>query len=344
MKARKKKIGLKEIAEEAGVSIATVSYVLSQKKNSRVSADMTEKIEKIAKELNYQPNRIAQSLKSGKTYTIGLVVADISNPFFSNIARIVEDEASKFNYTVIFGSFDEKADKSIHLLKFLSNRQVDGFIFAPAGGSEEQITFLTEQGIPFVLIDRYYPHIDTNYVAIDNFKASYQATEHLLLTGNKKIGMISFGTEFHHMKERVRGYREALEKNGVEGDGAWFKEIDVSQVEEGVAPAIDTMLKGSNPIEALFFATNSLAIVGLKHLNKLDLKIPDDVRIVSFDEGEAFDFFYCPLTHIRQPLAKMARQAVDILVEQITRPELPNRQVSLEAELIQRESSIKESF
>ena len=139
---KKKKVGLKEIAKDAGVSIATVSYVLSKGKNSRVSVEMSKKIEKIAKDLNYQPNRIAQSLKSGKTFTIGLIVADISNPFFAHIARIIEDEASKSNYTVIFGSSDEKPDKTMHLLEFFANRQVDGFILAPSRDSKKQILFL----------------------------------------------------------------------------------------------------------------------------------------------------------------------------------------------------------
>lgn len=338
---KKKKVGLKEIAKDAGVSIATVSYVLSKGKNSRVSVEMSKKIEKIAKDLNYQPNRIAQSLKSGKTFTIGLIVADISNPFFAHIARIIEDEASKSNYTVIFGSSDEKPDKTMHLLEFFANRQVDGFILAPSRDSKKQILFLQERGIPFVLIDRYFPEIETNYVAIDNYEASYKATERLVNTGNTRIGMIAYDTPLFHMKERIRGYEEALGNKSIERNKKWLKEIDVSNIQREVAPAIEDLLNGQQGIEALFFATNTLAIAGLKHLEQLNLKVPDDLRIVSFDEGEAFDFFYCPLTHVRQPLAEMGKKAVEILIEQITEPENTKQKISLNAELVLRQSCRK---
>ncbi len=335
---KQKKIGLKDIAKEANVSVATVSYVLSDIATGRVGTAMTSKIKKIAKNLNYRPNRVAQSLKSGKTLTIGLVVADISNPFFGHIARIVEDRASMYNYTVIFGSSDEKPKKSMHLLEFLTNRQVDGFILAPTEGSEDQIAFLQQQNIPFVLIDRYFPKIDTNYVVIDNFRASYEATERLIHTGNSKIGMMAYGTDFYHMRQRVEGYEAALKKNGITRQVHWLKEIDVSKVKTEVGLAIAEMLDGADAVEAIFFATNTLAINGLKHFGEMGIKVPTDIRVVSFDEGEAFDFFYCPLTYIKQPLIQLAEHAVTILIEQIADQEAPTRHVALNAELIVRES------
>src|SRR5690606_5499858 len=130
-----------------------------------------------AAELNYQPNQIAKSLKSGKSFTIGLIVADISNPFFANIARTIEDEAKKDNYTVIFGSSDENAEKSKDLIDVLVKRQVDGFIIAPTENSETQIEYLIKANIPFVLIDRYFPGIESNYVVTDNHQAAYDATK-----------------------------------------------------------------------------------------------------------------------------------------------------------------------
>ena len=340
---KKKKIGLKDIASRAEVSIATVSYVLSNGKNNRVSAKMAEKIKAIAKDLNYRPNQIAQSLKSGKTKTIGLIVADISNPFFSHIARIIEDVASQYDYTVIFGSSDERPEKTMRLLEFLADRQVDGFILAPTGGHTEQVSFLKERDIPFVLIDRHFPDLETDYVVIDNFKASYRAIERLIKTGNRRIGMIAYGTELYHMRERVRGYTEALKDYDIEREVDWLKIVDVTRIEEDVPPIIEKMFSGDNTIEALFFATNTLAIAGLKRLGSLNVKIPSDLRIVSFDEGEAFDFFYCPLTYLRQPLDAMGRNAVEILVEKISTPEVPKRKVILEAELRIRQSCALET-
>jgi len=333
----KKKVSLKDIAKKVGVSTATVSYVLSKGKNSRVSEEVSEKVKKAAQELNYQPNQIAKSLKMGKTFTIGLVVADISNPFFANIARIIEDEAKKLNYTVIFGSSDEKADKSWDLIQFLMNRQVDGFIIAPTEGSEKQIKHLKDNNIPFVLIDRRFPKIESNYVVIDNFKAAFTAVDRLIETGNKKIGMIAYSSALHHMTERIRGYREALSNKSLERKNSWLHEIDYSGIEEGVKEAIDAMLDKNDRVDALFFATNTLAVYGLRYLNKLKHVVGRDIAIVSFDEGEAFDFYYCPLTYVKQPLLELGSNAVRILTNHISKV-AKNEQVSLEAKLIVRES------
>lgn len=225
--------------------------------------------------------------------------------------------------------------------KFLSNRQVDGFILAPTEGSEDQIVFLQEQNIPFVLIDRYFPEIKTNYVIIDNFKASYEATERLIRTGNKKIGMIAYGIGFYHMKQRVHGYQKAVQKFGLNQEPNYLAEIDVSNVQKEVENAIDRMLVDEIRVDAIFFATNTLTVNGLRYLGELGLKVPDDIRIVNFDAGEAFDFFYSPLTHIKQPLANMGKMAVNILVAQIENPNLDLQQISLPTQLIVRESCSK---
>lgn len=335
---KRKKTSLKDIAKKVGVSTATVSYVLSKGKESKVSEAVSKKVKEAAKELNYQPNQIAKSLKSGKTYTIGLIVADISNPFFSHIARIIEDEAAHLNYNVIFGSSDEKAEKSDNLIQFLINRQVDGFIIAPAEGSEKQIQALKDQDIPFVLIDRYFPEIPSNYVVIDNYKAAYQGVSRLIKTGNKKIAIIAYSTSLQHMCERVKGYKQALLENQLEYRENWVKEIDFTSIEGEMKTTLDEMLLSEEPIDAIFFATNTLAVHGLKYIDKLKLKVPNDVAIVSFDEGEAFDFYYCPLTYLKQPLGEFGKQSVRILTEHIANGELKQEHVQLDAELIIRKS------
>ncbi|MAZ28046.1 MAG: LacI family transcriptional regulator [Cytophagaceae bacterium] len=334
----KRKTSLKDIAKKVGVSTATVSYVLSKGKESKVSVGMSEKIKKVAKELNYQPNQIAKSLKSGKTFTIGLIVADISNPFFANFARIIEDEAAHLNYTVIFGSSDEKAGKSWDLIQFLLNRQVDGFIIAPTEGSEIHIQYLKEQHIPFVLIDRYFPKINTNYVVINNYKASYEAVERLINPGNKKIGMLAYDTSLHHMQERIRGYQAAMKDNGLNLKESWLKKINFDNIKEEVRYAIDDILNGQDPVDALFFATNTLAVQSLKYIDELKYKIPADLAIISFDEGEAFDFYYCPLTFVKQPLIEFGKKAVKVLTEQIADPTKKEEHICLNAELIIRKS------
>ena len=175
-----KKIALKDIAQQVGVSVALVSYVLNGKeKEARISTEMSDRIRKTAIELNYQPNMIAKSLKSGKTNTIGLIVADISNPFFSGIARIIEDEAKKHNYVVIFGSSDENAKNQQDLIDVFLNRLVDAFIIAPTSGTEKQIQDIKNRNVPVILIDRYFPGIDVDCVHINNFMAAGKAVQKL---------------------------------------------------------------------------------------------------------------------------------------------------------------------
>ncbi|WP_118196007.1 LacI family DNA-binding transcriptional regulator [Albibacterium indicum] len=336
----KKRVSIKDIAEAAGVSTALVSYVLNNKeKEARVGKEMAIKIREIAKQLNYQPNQLAKSLKSGKSYTIGLIVADISNPFFSNIARTIEDEAKKNNYTVIFGSSDENAEKSKDLIDVLINRQVDGFIIAPTENSEEQIQNLEDRGIPLVLIDRYFPDIPTNYVVTDNYKASVDAVHHLVDCGYKKVGLVTYQSNLIHICERRRGSEEALRQRGLSLDPSQIAEIRFGNIEEDISAQIDKLLNAKDPVDSIFFATNTLALNGLKYINALDYKIPDDLGIVCFDEGDAFDFFYSPLTHVYQPLFDVASKAVNVLLNQINDPQKPKEEIVIASELVIRKSS-----
>ncbi len=336
----KKKVSLKDIAQAVGVSTALVSYVLNDKeKEARVGKEIAEKIRKTALRLDYQPNQIAKSLKSGRSQTLGLIVADISNPFFANIARTIEDEAKKSNYTVIFGSSDENAEKSWDLINVLIKRQVDGFIIAPAEKSEKQIEYLNAQNIPFVLIDRYFPDIPSSYVVTDNYQASYNATNHLIDTGHSRIGMLAYKSNLIHMKERKRGYLDAVKDRGLEFDSFLFREVDYANVKGDVEVMMHELLSGKNTIDAIFFATNTLSINGLKFLNKSNLKVPDDIAVVCFDESETFDFFYSPLTFINQPVVEVGKEAVRALIEQMTSKHSIKRQISIGSEIIIRRSS-----
>lgn len=336
-----KKTSLKDIAQKAGVSIALVSYVLNGKeKETRVGEVIAKKVREIAKDLNYQPNQLAKSLRSGKTYTIGLIIADISNPFFANIARVVEDEAKRSGYTVIIGSCDENADKSWDLLTVLINRQVDGFIIVSCEGSENHIRFLKERKMPFVLLDRHYPNIQTDFVATNNYKASYDATQHLIDRGYERVRLIAYKSDMFHMAERVRGYRQALSDNHIQFHQNWAQEVIFETTEHDVKKAIDEILSADQRVEALIFATYGLAINGLKYMNELRLKVPSDLAIVSFGQAEVFDLYYCPITYLRQPLESLGKTAVGYLLAKFENPEAAPKQTLMEAKLIARDSSL----
>ncbi|MEP6684566.1 MAG: LacI family DNA-binding transcriptional regulator [Parafilimonas sp.] len=331
-------MALKDVAQHVGVSVALVSYVLNGKeKEARVGADMVKKIRKAAIELNYQPNLIAKSLKMGKTKTIGLIVADISNPFFSSIARIIEDEAKKHGYVVIFGSSDENADKQLDLIEVFSTRLVDAFIIAPAAGTEDQIENIIQRGIPVILIDRYFPGLNADSVHINNCNASNKAVKQLIRNNRKKIGMVAYDTTQSHMQERIRGYKDALKEKNIRFKKDWLIQANYQHIEKDIATKLKTLLKPLQ-IDALFFATNSLAVVGLKEINKLKIKVPEELAIISFDESDAFDFFYSPVSYVSQSLTDIGKEAIKLVINRLNKKSKKNTDVIVEARLIVRES------
>ncbi|MBE7169371.1 MAG: substrate-binding domain-containing protein [Williamsia sp.] len=329
-----RKVLLKNIAEHVGVSIALVSYVLNGKaEEKQVGKEAAEKIRAAAAELNYQPNHIAKSLKTRKTYTIGLVVADIKYRFSTGITSAIEAEAKKKGYNVIFGSSNENAEKFNELTNVLVNRQVDGLIVVPSEDSQDQIALLQNSGVPLVLIDRYFPELNTNCIVLDNFKAAYEITSYLIRQGHARIGFVNLETTLHHLHERSRGYKQALADHGIEFSPHWLQKIGVNDRAKGVETALNQMLKREAPCDAVFFATDTLSIMGLKTMNGMNLKVPDDVSVISFDEAEAFDLFYCSVTHWRQPLEEMGKIAVKTLIDVIKHGKT-YKQITLESSFV----------
>jgi LacI family transcriptional regulator len=333
-----KKVSLKDVAKHVGVSTALVSYVLNGKeKEARVSDEMVKKIRKAAAKLKYHPNMIAKSLKSGKTNTIGLIVADISNPFFSNIARIIEDEAQKQGFVVIFGSSDESHKKQQDLITVFLNRQVDAFILSPAAGSESQIRMLQKRGIPVVLIDRYFGTMVADCVHINNYQAAYKAVQHLITNGRKKIGMVSYSDPMDHMYDRVRGYQDALKDNKISTKKEWQMEVSYADVDGDMSKVLERLLDPLQ-LDAILFASNSLAVSGLKRILRKNVKVPEQLAAISFDETDVFDFFYSPITYISQSVGEIGKEAVKLAAERIMHNKKKTVRKTIDSTLVIRES------
>jgi LacI family transcriptional regulator len=310
-----RRVSLKDIAAKTEVSIATVSYVLNGlEKEKRIGAEVAKKIHDAAEELNYQPDEIAKSLRSGSTKSIGLVVADIANPFFSQLARIIEDMAFSYEYTVLFGSSDEDENKSEALVKFLLSRRVDGLIIVPTEGSINLVRTLCKKKTPFVLIDRYFPEVNTNCVILDNYQAAFDATVMLIQKGYKRICLMVYQSELIHMKERERGYYDALKESGLEMNGC-ITRIRYSHTHDDIDQAINALLVAEKKTEAIFFATNTLSVAGLMSITKNNVLIPEQLAVVGFDGGDVFDLYRTPLTFVKQPIEEMGREAFKVLVE-----------------------------
>jgi LacI family transcriptional regulator len=334
-----KKVSLKDVAHRVGVSTALVSYVMNNKeKEAGVGFEMAKKIRLALKEMNYQPNLIAKSLKNGKTNAIGIIVADISNPFFSSIARTIEDEARKHGYVVFFGSSDESAEKSKRLIDVFLNYQVDAIIIAPAENTEQQIKELQKK-IPVVLIDRYFLSVETDCVHINNFEAAYMAVEHLIKNGRKKVAMMAYNTTLTHMTERKEGYKAALKVNGLIYNPEWLKLAFHKTIEEDVAHEIKGLLYPILQVDAFFFATNTLAVESLKIINETGIKVPNDLAIISFDESDAFNFFYSPISYVSQSPAEIGKGAVNLVISRIKEKERKYSTILVKEKLIFRKSS-----
>ncbi|HNX56136.1 MAG TPA: LacI family DNA-binding transcriptional regulator [Prolixibacteraceae bacterium] len=329
-----KRVSLKDIAAKVGVSTALVSYVLNgQEKEKRVGKEVVEKIRKAADEMNYQPNQIARSLRKGTTSTIGLIVADIANPFFGQLARIIEDEASRHNYVVILGSSDESWRKSASLTEIFLNRQVDGFILVPSEGDHILVQSLAQRNIPLVLIDRHFPEIDTDFVVLDNQKATYEATLRLIDKGCRKIKMVAYHSSLSHMNERIKGYRDAMYERNL-NQFAKVEEVETRTMQ--MANRMDDIIRNADN-EALIFATNTLSIAGLYAIQRNNIQVPNDLLVIGFDGNEAFDFFSPPITFIEQPLQEIGRQAVNAVLKQIQGSE-QKMQLRIASQLVARDS------
>jgi LacI family transcriptional regulator len=316
----RKLVSLKDIAVRAGVSTALVSYVLNDSRVNRVNKDTAQKIKNIACELNYNVNQLARSLKTNKTQTIGLIVSNIGNPFSASLARIIENESAKKQYTTIFGSSDEDVSKFENLVNTFVNRKADGLLLSPPAGCEHIILKLQEQGVPFVLIDRYYPDIKTSYIALDNFAASFEATKHLIATGRQRPAMIGYKTALFHLKERNRGFVEALQQHGIAFRPGMLKLVDTGDKKTAIEAAIRQLLNEEPRIDALILGSNTIATGGLRYINKLSVKVPGELAILSFDQAEMLDVFYSPVTYIEQPLEEIGKLSIETILKQIEDP------------------------
>ncbi|MXN89713.1 substrate-binding domain-containing protein [Flavobacterium sp. Sd200] len=328
-----KKVSIKDVAQKAGVSIASVSYVLNNKVDSRISKETVDKVKKAAEELGYRANNIAKSLKTQRTYTIGLVVADIANPYFSQIARIIENESKQKGYTLIIGSSDENVQKFEGLINMFCDRQVDGLIIAPVEGAEDCLQKMQKQNIPFVFIDRYLPKINADIVQVNNYAISFEVTQHLIAGGRKNLVLIAYDTLLQHLIERTNGFKDALIQNNLELSDNSVLYIDKDAIDEDVNRGFDFLFSDANTPDAIFFTSNKLAVSGLKKLMKLNVKIPQDVAVVAFDETEAYELFSVPLSFVRQPLSDIGKTAVRMLHNKIDDHLLPIDKVVLNAEL-----------
>ena len=335
-----KKVSLKDIAAKAGVSLTTVSIVLNGRaKDMKISEAMTRKILALGKKMNYRPNHFAKGLRTGKTNTIGLIVDDIANYFFGHLANIVEEEADKLGYTVMFCSSENNEGKSRHILNMLVDKQMDGYIIAPTKAMLPELEKLLKEKKPAVLIDRYYKQLDSSYVTIDNINGSLEAVNYLAKRGYRKIALVTNFTDQLQMIQRMEGYQLGLKKSKIQLNQEIIKKIPFGLSDENVVKEIKEFIKlNENKIDSIFFTSNNLGVAGLEALRSIGKKIPDDVSVICFDDNDLFRLGIPGISVVSQPIKDIAKKAVEVLIQQINQRSTTVEHIVLKTVMIERES------
>jgi LacI family transcriptional regulator/LacI family repressor for deo operon, udp, cdd, tsx, nupC, and nupG len=329
---------LKEVAKKAGVSITTVSRVING--SAKVNEETRERVQKAMTQLEYQPNRVAQRLRAsnGRSKLLGLIIPDIQNQFYSNIVRGIEDVTYGNDYAVILCNSDENPNKERFYLEVLKSESVDGIILPPIQQFGEEIENLINLGLPIVCVDRKLMRKKVDTVVIGNEKGGYDAVNHLIELGHKKIAILTSSLQFSSFNERQKGYERALKQNGIEIDKRLIKEGDPRSSETARA-LTDDLLSLDTPPTAIF-ATNNLMTLGvLEALNKHNLKIPDDISIVGFDDLPWARAISPPLTTVKQPAYEMGRRAAELFFKRVEDPSREPEVIVMDPKLIIREST-----
>lgn len=328
---------MRDVAKLAGVAPITVSRALNN--SGYVSPETRAAVEAAADQLNYVPNMLAHSLRSKSTRTIALIMADITNPFWTAVARGVEDAASEQGFIVIFCNTDENQAKEEQYVSMLLRRRVDGVLLVPTSSSGETVARLQAQGVKVVVLDRRVQGADVDVVRGDSFQGAYELGRHLIRQGHRRIGLLNGAEAISVSLERTNGYMQALQEAGIEPDPALIFYGNFT-VESGYAQARQILAQSPRPT-ALFTGNNFIAIGALRALSEQGLRVPEDISIVSFDD---LPFTYTQdrlITVAAQPTYALGTIATQHLLQRITADDAPpTQEIVLPVELIFRTSVV----
>lgn len=322
------------MAAEARVSIATVSRVING--NRRVSPDLRSRVLSAMDRLGYQPNAIAQGLRRSATRSVGVLIPRIHEPFFSTLAFAIERTLFASDYRGLLCSTEEQPDKERAYVDMLLTQQVDAFIYFPSiAGSQANLRRIVERGIPVVLIERSFAELEVSRVLISNFQGGYDGAQHLIALGHTHIGVICANLASMPV-ERLSGAQQALTEAGVDAEVRIMSRG--SDFEAGYEAALDMLHRPGRPT-AVFALADSIAVGVLHAAAYLDLRVPEDLSVVGFDNISLAAFVIPPLTTVAQPIYAIGEAAVRILLHQLQDPGAAPETVMLNTELVVRQST-----
>ncbi|MEQ9404822.1 MAG: LacI family DNA-binding transcriptional regulator [Cyclobacteriaceae bacterium] len=332
---------IKDIARELGISPSTVSRAL--KDHFEISTETKEAVKRVAKELNYQPNSLALSLRYSKSFTIGVIIPEIVHFFFSTVISGIEDIAQSKGYNIIITQSNESYEREVLNIQTLFNNRVDGVLVSLSKESEDMSHFeaLLQKGLPIVFFDRIAEGVVSSHVTVDDFLGGYQATAHLIEQGYRRIAHLAGPSNLDITIERFNGFKKAHEDAGI----AWMEELimyDKASNESDSYQAVYDLLKSHNP-DAVF-ASNDLAAMGaIKAAQKYGKNVPQDFGVVGFSNWQFTALTNPSITTIEQPGFEMGQHAAELLINEIDAKEddFKHEFVKLPTRLIIRESSQK---
>lgn len=319
----------------------TVSRVINN--TGRISDATRAKVKKVMEELNYIPNSMARSLVKQETKMLSLLITDITNPFYTTLARGAEDTAKRNGYKLLFGNSDEDYAKERDYVDMVLSTRVDGVLFAPAGDqSADNLRKLQRHNIPFVLLDREVPGIEADHVLGDSREGARRLMEHLIASGHTRIALINGRQDVSTARHRHNGYVEALKLKDIPFDPSLVHEVGYNVVED--AGIVDALFAGPNPPTAVFAANNFLALAVIRSLRTKGVRVPEDLSVVCFDDFGSAIVLDPFLTVAQQPAYQFGSIGMQMLIERIQgTAEAAPRMIILPPELIIRQSSAPRS-
>ncbi|MHC1703604.1 MAG: LacI family DNA-binding transcriptional regulator [Tenuifilaceae bacterium] len=311
---KRKRVSLDDIAKSLNVSRSLVSLVLNGKSDVHgISAETKEKVLNKALELNYKPNHFARGLRLGKSFTIGLIVSDIANSFYSKIARNIEDLAEEHGYNLITCSTDEDIQRELRLIKLLRGKQVDGLIISSSQENAEEFIRLKAEGFPFVLIDRYFVGLDIPAVVVNNRSGAEHATNHLFTQGYKRPMALAISpVHVYTIHERVAGFRNELRDMSMK---PWIEKVPFEDPFGFIDSLIEKLKKTNQLPDSIFAMNNNIATATLQALRKHNISIPDQIGLVCFDDVPYFNFIQPSITAVAQPIKEISSVSFELLLK-----------------------------
>lgn len=328
-------VTINDIAKKAGVSLATVSRVLND--SGYVKQETREKILSVIKELNYTPSAIARSLSTSKTNTIGVIVPEISNPFFGEVIKGISDVADENGLNIILFDSNESMEKEIKALKVLKEQRIQGILIASTSVEDkfnsEYIVTIETMGIPIVLVDGHVTHANFSGVFVDNIKGAYEGTEALIKAGHKKIGVITGRMNSIPAQDRLLGYKKALTINNIPINEKYI--LTGNYKLETAYKKMKELIRMEDRPTAVFACSNMMTIGCIKALQEEKLKIPEDMAILGFDKNDVLDMLGMNISNVAGPTIELGRASMEMLIEYLNHKHSKElRRITLLPELV----------